>query len=205
VVNVLVANSLRQQSLRYGITREDCDKWAIRSQTTWGEANEKNIFDAEITGIEVKGRKGTVTVAADEHPKPSTLLEKIASLRPVFKKDGVVTAASASGICDGAGTIILASEEAVKEHNLTPLCRLVSYNRRVQSDAQARLLSKQTPQAPVVAETILSRTNEARENDIKCSSLRFCSLFCFFVELTVRSLSFASLAVFYRDTLQCWM
>lgn len=64
----------------------------------------------------------------DEHPRPDTSLEKIASLRPVFKKDGVVTAANASGICDGAGTIILASEEAVKEHGLTPLARLASYN-----------------------------------------------------------------------------
>ena len=64
----------------------------------------------------------------DEHPRPDTSLEKIASLRPVFKKDGVVTAANASGICDGAGTIILASEEAVKEHGLTPLARLASYH-----------------------------------------------------------------------------
>ena len=64
----------------------------------------------------------------DEHPRPDTSLEKIASLRPVFKKEGVVTAANASGICDGAGTIILASEEAVKEHGLTPLARLASYH-----------------------------------------------------------------------------
>lgn len=68
------------------------------------------------------------TVDTDEHPRPDTSLEKISSLRPVFKKDGVVTAANASGICDGAGTIILASEEAVKEHNLTPLARLASYH-----------------------------------------------------------------------------
>ena len=66
-------------------------------------------------------------VDTDEHPRPDTTLEKIATLKPVFKKDGVVTAANASGICDGAGSVILASEEAVKEQNLKPLARLVSY------------------------------------------------------------------------------
>ena len=67
------------------------------------------------------------TITTDEHPRPDTTLEKISSLRPVFKKDGVVTAANASGICDGAGTIILASEDAVREYGLTPLARLASY------------------------------------------------------------------------------
>ena len=114
---------------KYNITRDECDKFAIQSQQRWGVANSANVFDSEIVGIEVKGRKGKMTtVDADEHPKPETQLEKIAKLKPVFKKDGAVTAASASGICDGAGTIILASEEAVKEHNLTPLCKLLSYN-----------------------------------------------------------------------------
>ena len=77
--------------------------------------------------VEVQGRKGPQTVDTDEHPRPDVALEKIAKLKPVFKKDGAVTAANASGICDGAGSVILASEEAVKEHNLTPLARLVSY------------------------------------------------------------------------------
>lgn len=67
-------------------------------------------------------------IDTDEHPRPDASLEKLAALRPVFKKDGVVTAANASGICDGAGTIILASEEAVKEQGLKPLARLASYH-----------------------------------------------------------------------------
>jgi len=115
-------------AVKYGITREQCDEYAIRSQTTWGAAKAAGHFDAEIAPIEVKSRKGMVTVDTDEHPRPSTLLEKIAGLKPVFKKDGVVTAANASGICDGAGTIILASEQAVKDHGLKPLCKIVSYN-----------------------------------------------------------------------------
>ena len=77
--------------------------------------------------IELTTRKGTQILDTDEHPRPDVTLEKLGKLRPVFKKDGVVTAANASGICDGAGAIILASEEAIKEHNLKPLARIVSY------------------------------------------------------------------------------
>lgn len=75
----------------------------------------------------MKSRKGFKSVDTDEHPRPETTLEQLAKLPPVFDKEGVVTAATSSGICDGAGTVIVASEEAVKEHNLTPLCRLLSY------------------------------------------------------------------------------
>mmetsp|Transcript_27276 Transcript_27276/g.35059 ORF Transcript_27276/g.35059 Transcript_27276/m.35059 type:complete len:396 (-) Transcript_27276:56-1243(-) len=113
---------------KYNISRQDCDEFAIRSQQTWGNAQKNGVFDLEIGPIEVQTKKGTKIVDADEHPRPDTSLEKISSLRPVFKKDGVVTAANASGICDGAGAIILASEEAVKEHNLKPLARLASYH-----------------------------------------------------------------------------
>lgn len=100
----------------------------MRSQQTWGKAKEAGIFDAEMAPIEVKGRKGPQVIDTDEHPRPQTTLEQIAKLPAVFdKKTGVVTAGSASGICDGAGTIIVASEQAVNEHNLTPLCRLAGY------------------------------------------------------------------------------
>ena len=113
---------------KYGITREECDAFAIRSQQTWGAAKEKGIFDLEMAPIEIETRKGTKVVDTDEHPRPESQVEQISKLKSVFKKDGAVTAANASGICDGAGTIILASEEAVKEYNLTPLARLVSHS-----------------------------------------------------------------------------
>lgn len=113
---------------KYGISREECDEYAIRSQKTWAEAQKLGYFDLEMAKIEIETRKGTKVIDTDEHPRPDTTLEKLASLKPVFKKDGVVTAANASGICDGAGTIILASEEAVREHNLQPLARLASYH-----------------------------------------------------------------------------
>jgi acetyl-CoA acyltransferase 2 len=91
----------------------------LRSQQLWGKAKEAGVFDAEMAPIEVKARKGPKLVDTDEHPRPQ--------LKPVFNKHGVVTAGSACDICDGAGTIIVVSEQALKEHNLTPLCRLVSY------------------------------------------------------------------------------
>jgi acetyl-CoA acyltransferase 2 len=93
----------------------------------WAAAHQAGLFNAEMAPIEVKTPKGFKLVDTDEHPRPETTLEQLAKLSPVFDKQGVVTAASSSGICDGAGTIIVASEEAVKEHNLKPLCRLVSY------------------------------------------------------------------------------
>jgi len=113
---------------KYNISRQECDAFALRSQKLWRKGKESGIFDDEIEPVEVKTRRGTKVVDTDEHARPDTTIEQLSKLPPVFiKNDGVVTAASSSGICDGAGSIILASEEAVSEHNLTPLCRLVSY------------------------------------------------------------------------------
>merc|ERR1712203_1049342 len=77
------------------------------------------------TPITLKIKKKEVEMKLDEHPKPK--IEQLAKLPPVFKKGGVVTAGGASGICDGAAAVMVASEEAVKEHNLTPLARIVGY------------------------------------------------------------------------------
>lgn len=114
-------------AVKYELTREEVDEFAIRSQQTWGAANEKGVFADEIVPVEIKTRKGVVQMTTDEHPKPQTQLAQIAKLPPVFKKGGVVTAASASGICDGAAAVIIASEEAVAKHGLTPLARVVGY------------------------------------------------------------------------------
>lgn len=112
---------------KYNLTRDEVDEFAIRSQQTWAAANDKGVFNDEIVPVEIKTRKGMVEMTADEHPKPKTTKEQIAKLPSVFKKGGVVTAASASGICDGAASVIIASEEAVQKHNLTPLARIVGY------------------------------------------------------------------------------
>ena len=113
---------------KYDISRRECDEFAVRSQVAWGEAKKNGVFDLEIAPVEISGKRGTTKIIdTDEHPRPEATVDKLSSLKAVFKKDGVVTAASASGICDGAGSIILATEDAVNEHNLTPIARLVSY------------------------------------------------------------------------------
>merc|ERR1719415_96089 len=112
---------------KYGLTREQVDNYALRSQHTWGEANAKGVFADEIAPIEIKTKKGVKEMTADEHPRPETKIEQLQKLPTVFKKGGVVTAGSASGICDGAAAVIIASEEAVTKHSLTPLARIVGY------------------------------------------------------------------------------
>ncbi len=114
---------------KYGITRAQCDEFGLRSQHLWLKAKEAGVFDAEISPVEVKTKKGVESVATDEHPRPQVDLAKISKLAPVFKKEGLVTAANASGIADGAGAIVLATEEAVKAHGLVPLARIVSWAR----------------------------------------------------------------------------
>merc|ERR1711936_712483 len=107
--------------------RQEVDEFALSSQKKWGEANQAGNFADEIAPMEIKSKKGPKVFDTDEHPKPQTTIEQMAKLPPVFKKGGVVTAASASGICDGAAAVIIASEEAVKDHGLTPLARIVGY------------------------------------------------------------------------------
>lgn len=110
----------------YNISREECDAYGLRSQKRWAEAHAAGWFDAELAPLEVTAGRKTEEFAVDESPRLVDM-EKLAKLKPSFKKDGVVTAGNASGITDGAGAVLIASEEAVKKHNLTPLARIVSY------------------------------------------------------------------------------
>jgi len=112
---------------KFGVTREECDAFSLRSQQTWGVAAAAGHFTDEIVPIMLKIKRKDVEFALDEHPKPKTTLEQLAKLPPVFKKGGVVTAGGASGICDGAAAVMIASEEAVAKHGLTPLARIVGY------------------------------------------------------------------------------
>ena len=106
----------------YEITREDCDAYAYRSQQRYEAARAEGFFKDEIQPIEIAGRKGKVTVVdADEHPRPDTTLEKMASLKPLFQ-GGVVTAANASGVNDGAGALLIGS----KDLGPKPRARIVS-------------------------------------------------------------------------------
>ncbi|XP_018315516.1 3-ketoacyl-CoA thiolase, mitochondrial isoform X1 [Mycetomoellerius zeteki] len=113
---------------QYKLKREEVDQFALNSQQRWKTANDAGRFNEEIAPVQVKIKKQNTSVSVDEHPRTQTTLETLAKLKPVFQKDGLVTAGSASGISDGASAIILASEEAVKAEGLKPLARLVGYS-----------------------------------------------------------------------------
>lgn len=112
---------------QYDITRQACDEYSIKTQQRYKAALDKNYFAAEIAPVTVKTRKGESVIAHDEHPKPDVTLEKISTMKSLFKKDGLVTAATASGIVDGAACSVLASESFAKAKGLKPLARIVSW------------------------------------------------------------------------------
>lgn len=125
--NMPMAITAENLAVKYNISREQSDKYAIQSQQRYKAAADKGYFAQEISPYTVQTKKGPVVVEKDEHPKPDSTLEKLATLKPVFKKDGVVTAASASGIVDGAACSLLMSESKAKELGLKPMARIVSY------------------------------------------------------------------------------
>jgi acetyl-CoA acetyltransferase family protein len=112
---------------KYGIPREACDAYALRSQKAWAKADSEGKLKPEIVPLAIKTRKGTITFERDEHPRPDTTLEQLGKLAPVFKKDGVVTAGNASGICDGAAALVVASRPAAERRGLRPLARIVQW------------------------------------------------------------------------------
>lgn len=114
---------------QYGVTREECDAFALRSQNLYQQAAEQGVFAREIAAVTVKGKKGPEELAADEHPRKDCRIEDLAKLKSVFQENGLVTAGTASGICDGAASLVIASEEAVQKHGLKPLARLVAWKR----------------------------------------------------------------------------
>lgn len=112
---------------KYEISREDQDLFSIESHKRAARAAQNQIFAEEIVPVEVKTRKGIITVNEDEHIKPDTNFEELSRLKPSFKKDGTVTAGSASGINDGAASLIIAGKKAVQENQLVPIARIVSW------------------------------------------------------------------------------
>ncbi|CAH2041995.1 unnamed protein product, partial [Iphiclides podalirius] len=113
---------------RYALKRQEVDDYATLSQQRWKRAHDSGVFKAELTPLTVKVRRQEVVVDKDEHPRPETTAEGLAKLPALFRKGGVQTAGNSSGVNDGAGALILASEEAVKEHQLAPLARLVGWS-----------------------------------------------------------------------------
>jgi len=125
--NTPMAVTAENLAVKYGISRQACDEFALLSQQRWASAQERGIFKDEIEPVTLTSKKGSTSFEKDEHPRPQTTLETLAKLAPVFKKDGVVTAGNASGICDGAAALVLTTAEFAQAKGLKPLARVVQW------------------------------------------------------------------------------
>ncbi|MHB8170539.1 MAG: acetyl-CoA C-acetyltransferase [Thermincolia bacterium] len=121
----ITAENIAQQ---YSISREEQDRFALNSQSKAGIAMQADKFREEIVPVNIPQRKGDViTVDTDEHPRPNTTMEQLASLRPAFKQDGTVTAGNASGINDGASAFVIMSMAKARELGLKPMALIRSH------------------------------------------------------------------------------
>lgn len=125
--NTPMAGTAENLARKFEISREEQDKYALRSQQEAKRAKDAGFFAEEIVAVEVKTRKGSTQVSEDDHPRPETTLEGLAKLKPAFAQDGFVTAGNASGIVDGAAALVIAGEEFVKQRDLKPMGRIVSW------------------------------------------------------------------------------
>jgi acetyl-CoA C-acetyltransferase len=113
---------------KYGISREEQDRFSLLSQQRACKAIQEGSFKDEITSVSIPQKKGEVKIVdTDEHPRPDTTLEKLSKLAPAFKKDGTVTAGNSSGINDAAAVTLLMSEGKAKEMGLKPLAKILGY------------------------------------------------------------------------------
>jgi acetyl-CoA acetyltransferase family protein len=124
---ISMAETAENVAEKYGVDRASQDRFACGSQQKAAKAKAAGVFAAEIVPIEIPGKRGAVTVIAeDEHPRPDTTIEGLAKLPTPFRKGGTVTAGNASGINDGAVAMFVASEEAAAKAGLTPIARVVA-------------------------------------------------------------------------------
>ena len=112
---------------KYGITRQEQDAFAFATQKKWGAAFEAGKFKDEMVNVPVPGKKGEISIVdRDEHPRPDVTLEGLAKLKPVFKKDGTVTAGNASGVNDGAAAVLLMEAQTARTLGYKPIVRVVA-------------------------------------------------------------------------------
>jgi acetyl-CoA C-acetyltransferase len=126
--DVLMGVTAENVAARSRIRREEQDALALESHRRAAQASTQGRFKSQIVPLAPKGKRGGVDFSVDEHIRPDVSAEDLAGLRPIFRAEGgTVTAGNASGINDGAAAVLLASEDAVRKHNLAPLARLVTY------------------------------------------------------------------------------
>ena len=112
---------------QYAITREDQDRWALRSQQRFSAAQMAGKFDQEIVALELASRKGTVRFDRDETNRPETTIDTLTRLKPAFRQDGSITAGNAPGLNSGAAALIVAERGFAEKHDLQPWARLVAH------------------------------------------------------------------------------
>jgi acetyl-CoA C-acetyltransferase len=112
---------------KHGISREDQDRWALRSQQRFAKAQAAGAFESEIVAIEMPSRKGPVAFVKDEHNRPDTTAESLAKLKPAFRKDGTITAGNAPGLNSAGAAMIVAERGWAERNGLAPMARLASY------------------------------------------------------------------------------
>jgi acetyl-CoA C-acetyltransferase len=117
---------------KYGHTRQQLDDYALLSYQRAQNASSENKFSNELISISVKGKKGTTMITRDEDID-KLIPEKISLLQPAFEKDGILTAANSSNLNDGAAAILLGSSEAIQQHGLSPLAKIIAYADAAQS------------------------------------------------------------------------
>ena len=122
-----MGNTAENVAKKYGLTRQEQDELALRSQNNAEAAQKSGRFKDEIIPVTIKGRKGDVVVDSDEYPKHGTTMESLGKLKPAFDKNGTVTAGNASGINDGAAAVVLMSAANAAKRGLTPLARIVNW------------------------------------------------------------------------------
>jgi acetyl-CoA acetyltransferase family protein len=124
-----MAETAENLAEKYALARKDVDEVAFRSQQRAAKAWEECVFEHEVIAVPIKNRKTKQTEdwRADEHMRPETTTDVLATLAPYFKKDGVVTAGNASGICDGGAATVIAGEDFASQHGLEPIGRLVAW------------------------------------------------------------------------------
>jgi len=127
-MNVPMGVTAENLAERYGISREECDSFATRSHRLASNAWDAGYFDEQVVPIEVPAGKGkTALITRDETVRPETSMEALAKLKPVFKKDGIVTAGNSSPLCDGAGAVVVMEKEKAKALGLEILAKFKSY------------------------------------------------------------------------------
>jgi acetyl-CoA C-acetyltransferase/acetyl-CoA acyltransferase 2 len=122
-----MANTAEKLARTHGITREACDAFALEGQKRYAAALGSRVFAGEIAPLQLQTRKGPVAFDKDEHARPETTAEGLAKLKPVFEKDGVVTAGNASGIVDGAAALLVTTAERARKEGWQPLAAVRSW------------------------------------------------------------------------------